>query len=150
MRRAYHLPRLLVGALRALIDLGAARITLTRIKPNEVLDRNRRNAAVLGPGASRIPAAAIAQSCDDTAFFITRMANRVPWRSDCLVQALAGQRWLARAGVPSEIVIGTAKCADGLFEAHAWLRQNKRIVLGGDIARFVLLLEPDAGTVDRD
>lgn len=145
MRRAYPLPRLLSGALRALIDLGAARIALTWIKPNGVLDRNRRNAVLLGPGASRIAPPAIAQSCDETAFFITHMANRVPWRSDCLVQALAGQRWLARAGIPSEIVVGTSKPADGGFESHAWLRQADRIVLGGDIARFVPLPEPDAG-----
>lgn len=150
MGSAYPLPRLLAGALRALIDLAAARIALSRIKPNGVLDRNRRNAARLGPSANRIAAAALVQTCDDAAFFITRMAYRVPWRSDCLVQALAGQRWLARAGAPSEIVVGTSKTADGMFESHAWLRQSERIVLGGDIARFTPLLEPDATIFDYD
>ena len=150
MRRAYPLPRLIAGALRALIDLGTARIALTRIKPNGVLDRNRRNAARLRQGARHIAPASVAQSCDDTAFFITRMANRVPWRSDCLVQALAGQQWLAREGIPSEIVVGTSKPEGGVFESHAWLRQADRIVLGGDIGRFVTLLEPDAATGERD
>jgi len=71
----------------------------------------------------------IARRCDEAAFFISRMAARVPWRSDC---------------IPSEIVVGAAKAANGQFNAHAWLRHGDRIVLGGDISRFQPLLEPDA------
>jgi hypothetical protein len=140
MRSEYSLPRLLAFALRGLIDLAAARAELSRIKPSGVLERNRKTALLL---SARHGPDELARSCDEAAFIISRMAARVPWRSDCLVQALAGQRWLARQGITSEIVVGTAKGTDGTFDAHAWLRQGDRIVLGGDISRFQPLLEPD-------
>jgi hypothetical protein len=141
MRSAYSLPRFLVLALRGLIDLGTARIGLARIRPHGVMERNRKVAILR---ASENSPAEIAHRCDEAAFFISRMAARVPWRSDCLVQALAGQRWLTRLGIPSEIVVGAAKAANGQFDAHAWLRHGDRIVLGGDISRYQPLLEPDA------
>lgn len=149
MRRDYLLPRFLLNALRATAALALARFELRKIKPHGVLDRNREIASLVARefGASR--PTDVARSCDEAAFFINRMAARVPWRSDCLVQALAGQRWLARIGVASEIVVGTAITADGEFESHAWLRADERIVLGGDIARFQPLLRPDAGLLDR-
>lgn len=147
MRSKYSLPRLLVLAMRGLIDLAVARVELSRIRPRGVLERNRK--AAMLPSARRAPGQ-LARSCDEAAFIISRMAARVPWRSDCLVQALAGQRWLARQGIASEIVVGTAKGADGTFDAHAWLRQGDRIVLGGDISRFQPLLEPDTAIFRPD
>lgn len=150
MRSANFTPRLLVKALRGLIDLAAARIDLTRIRPNGVQLRNREFATLRGPNDVGLPTQVLSQRCDEAAYFISGVARRVPWRSDCLVQALAGQRWLARHGIPSEIVIGTSKSPGGLFEAHAWLRQGDRIVLGGDIARFHPLLEPRAVMSDQD
>ena len=140
MRSAYSLSRLLPLALRGLIDLAVARAELSRISPRGVQERNR---AATGLPLARFAPGELARRCDEAAFIISRVAARVPWRSDCLVQALAGQRWLARQGIASEIVVGTAKGADGTFDAHAWLRQGDRIVLGGDISRFQPLLEPD-------
>jgi hypothetical protein len=143
MRRDYPLPLLLTKALRAALALARARVELRRVTPADIIARNRSIAAALAGRAA--PAAnASGQAADEVAFFINRMAARVPWRSDCLVQALAGQRWLAGAGIVSEIVVGTAKRADGSFESHAWLRQNGRIVLGGDISSYQPLLDPDA------
>lgn len=147
MRSAYSRPRLLALALRSVVDLGAARAELARIRPHAVIERNR-SVAQLPP--ARLDPAQLAQRCDEAAFFIGRMAARVPWRSDCLVQALAGQQWLARQGIVTEIVVGTAKGADGTFDAHAWLRQGDRIVLGGDISRFQPLLEPDTAILEQD
>lgn len=144
MRSRYSAPQLAIKAARAALALAAARITLRTITPADVL---ARNAAVSRDTARRNPApdsATTARICDEAAFFINRMAARVPWRSDCLVQALAGQGWLAQAGLASEIVVGTAKQADGSFHSHAWLRCGERIVLGGDITGFNPLLEPEA------
>lgn len=139
MSHGYSLPALLSGALRAGIDLAAARIELRRIKPHDVVERNRRVAEhTVSPA---LPSDAC-HTCDKAAFFISRMANRVPWRSDCLVQALAGQRWLARSNCASEIIVGAARRPDGSLEAHAWLRQGSRIVLGGDISTFQPLIDP--------
>lgn len=64
------------------------------------------------------------------AYAIPAMSSRVPWRSDCVVQALAARSWLARASVPSEVCIGVRTDRVG-FEAHAWLKVGERIVTGG-------------------
>ncbi|MET4131835.1 hypothetical protein ABIE62_000951 [Porphyrobacter sp. MBR-155] len=112
-----------------------------------MMERNRKVAILR---ATENSPAEIVRRCDEAAFFISRMAARVPWRSDCLVQALAGQRWLARLSIPSEIVVGTAKLANGQFDAHAWLRHGDRVVLGGDISRFQPLLKPDATVFKQD
>lgn len=69
-------------------------------------------------------------------------ARLVPWRSDCLVQAMAAQRWLRREGRQTQLVIGVHKDPAGRFEAHAWLRCGMVTVTGGDVARFTPLLVP--------
>lgn len=71
------------------------------------------------------------------AFAIPRAAARLPWRTDCLVQALAGERWLARSDIPSTLFIGIPGEREGEFEAHAWLKAGERVVTGGDIEGFV-------------
>jgi hypothetical protein len=67
------------------------------------------------------------------------MAARVPWRSDCLVQATAAQRWLDRHQIPTQLHIGVRKDHAAGFEAHAWLCHGALIVTGGDISGFVPL-----------
>ena len=74
------------------------------------------------------------------AYVIPRLSDRLPWRSDCLIQAIAGQNWLTAKGADSEIQIGVENPKDGDFGAHAWLVHNDTIVTGGDIARYALLL----------
>lgn len=61
---------------------------------------------------------------------ITRGASVVPWRSDCLIQALAGQAWLARSGMPSRIVLGARSADNGRLDAHAWLECAGIVVVG--------------------
>lgn len=57
-----------------------------------------------------------------------------------MVQAIAAQEWLARLGMASEIRIGVERPEDGPFAAHAWLVRKERIITGGDVARYSLLL----------
>ena len=76
------------------------------------------------------------------AFAIPRAAARVPWRSDCLVQALAGERWLSRNGVDTTLTLGVRKDLPAEFEAHAWLTAGDRIVTGGDVSGYVPLAKP--------
>ena len=140
MRRTFSLPELLFKAAGAFIDLAAARIALRRIKPQDIIAQNRR-IALMADGS--LKSGDPVKACDEAAFFIGRMAVRVPWRSDCLVQALAGQRWLLRAGVPSEIVVGAAKRTDGSLDAHAWLRFGHRVILGGNVTQFQTLIDPE-------
>lgn len=73
-------------------------------------------------------------------FIMPRVAALMPFRSDCLIQATGAQAWLADCGVPSRIVIGVERPRDGRFAAHAWLDHNGRIVTGGDVSQYTVLL----------
>jgi hypothetical protein len=75
---------------------------------------------------------------DRVAYTIPAIAMRVPWRSDCLVQALAARRWLSRAGIPSDVCLGVRKDEPD-FRAHAWLKVHERVVTGGDISGYAEL-----------
>ena len=72
------------------------------------------------------------------------MGARVPWRSTCLVQALAARRWLARRGVASELVLGARKPGGAELDAHAWLKAGERIVVGGDGQGYAPFTPPRA------
>lgn len=74
------------------------------------------------------------------AYAIPRMGARVPWRSDCLVQALAAKRWLEHSGISSSLRIGVRKEAQ--FDAHAWLIAGETIVTGGDISSYTPFVAP--------
>lgn len=76
------------------------------------------------------------------AFAVPRVATHVPWRSDCLVQAVAGQRWLASLGIESTLSIGVRITAEHGFEAHAWLKVGEESVTGGDVSTFSVLSVP--------
>lgn len=71
-----------------------------------------------------------------SAWAVAVAARYVPWRSDCLVQALAARRWLARHGIESRLVIGVPQQKGPRFEAHAWLLSHGITVTGGDVARY--------------
>ena len=64
----------------------------------------------------------------------------VPWRADCLPQAVAGRIMLERRKIPSTLYFGLAKTRlDGQvsLSAHAWLRSGTIVVTGrGLIWRF--------------
>lgn len=132
----YPWPVKLALAAEALVALAHARLILYRTRPEDVLARNEAAQAL----AARSEAER-AEACAHITYVIPRLVLRLPWRADCLVQALAAQTMLQRRNVSSTIVIGTAKHPDGRFEAHAWLCCGDEIVLGGDIARFEPLLE---------
>lgn len=49
----------------------------------------------------------------------------------CLTQAMAAEWLLARRGLVTHLQIGVAKGEDGRLQAHAWLEQDGRILIGG-------------------
>ena len=53
------------------------------------------------------------------AYAIPRVAARVPWRADCLVQAMAARSWLSAHGIASTIHYGVPRHKADRFEAHA-------------------------------
>ena len=81
---------------------------------------------------------------------VNRAAARLPWRSTCLVRALAGRLMLMRRGVPSIVVFGVTKRMEHIH-AHAWLVAGNGTVCGGrdgagfqPIARFQELNSQDS------
>ena len=123
--------------LRAVFELGLARARL-----------GRQDAASLLASASAPPPPPTAEApsalVERIAWVVPRVAARLPWRSDCLVQATAAQRWLGSAGIPTRLFIGVRKESAAL-EAHAWLCHGDRVVTGGDISGFKPFVLPDAG-----
>jgi hypothetical protein len=139
--KAYTLPLKLALGAEALVALARARLILYRTAPEDVVRRNAQAAAHAARRAPAVTPEAAAQGRARIAFAIPRVVLWLPWRADCLVQALAGQAMLKRRAIASTIAVGTAKSTDGGFEAHAWLICEGEVILGGDIARFEPLLE---------
>jgi hypothetical protein len=125
---------LAIMVAQALSRLIRARIAFARL---EALDIPARNAAVAAAERAGHADELLAQRIG---FIIPRVAKRLPWRSDCLVQAIAAQDWLAANGMASELRIGVERPEDGPFGDHAWLIRGEQIVTGGDILHYTLLL----------
>ncbi len=126
----------LVDAMRATAELAYARKRLGA-KSLAPQNRDRRSGTkhTEGLALDERQAALIGR----VAFMIPRIAARVPWRADCLVQALAAERWLTSAGIATRLTIGVPKEKRPQFEAHAWLTAGGRIVTGGDVSGYVPL-----------
>ena len=117
---------------RAAIELGFARVRLGSRQAGDLL--GSADVAALQPAPALDQDGA--RLVERVAFAIPRAGPRLPWRADCLVQALAAQNWLGRHGVASQLVIGARKSSSAEFEAHAWLKVGERIVTGGDIGGY--------------
>ena len=121
-------------AFRAMVELGLARLRsnssqtqrLIAAQPGPVAEPDRNQAALVSL----------------VAYVIPRVAARLPWRADCLIQALAARRWLARHGVATTLTLGVQRDQPADFEAHAWLMAGTRIVTGGDISGYEPFARP--------
>ena len=112
--------------VRATLELGYARARLGAMPDSAAVPLN-----MLSPEQEGLVAR--------VAHVIPRVAVRLPWRADCLVQATAAQRWLRASGIGSTIHFGVPKEKQAEFEAHAWLTVGTRIVTGGDISGYIPL-----------
>ena len=122
-------------AARGFCELVRARMIFTKLEAKAIPQRNR--AAKQGANtAATIDAPVLARM----AYVLPRISDRLPWRSDCLIQAIAAQNWLSALGAASEIQIGVEHPKGGNFGAHAWLLYKDAVVTGGDIERYQLLL----------
>lgn len=130
-------------AFRAVAELARARLMLARFQAADITHRNLQ-AARIGRTPAEI-SASDARELDWVAFVIPRIGARLPWRADCLVQAIAAQNWLQSKGISAAIAIGVEKPADGRFGAHAWLRHGDRIITGGDISRYQTIHDGTVG-----
>jgi hypothetical protein len=117
-----------VLAAEMVLRLGAARLALAALP-------FRVTAARLG-----VPMAATLNRDLDPADmrFVARLrwitsavARRVPWRADCLPQAIAVMGILARRRIPATVYFGVRDPASAArFEAHAWVRAGSAGVTG--------------------
>lgn len=131
-------PALWPVLIRAVAELALARWRLGRQHVRDLIGAVPTSAPTPGtpaPHADRIAAR--------VAWAVPRMAARVPWRADCLVQATAAQHWLTRKHIPTQLHIGVREDRPAGFEAHAWLCHGALIVTGGDISGFVPLMPKD-------
>lgn len=61
---------------------------------------------------------------------IVRALRNIPGAPNCLPQALAARRMLARRGIASDLYIGTKRNQDGIAKFHAWLKVGGEWVTG--------------------
>lgn len=110
---------------RAVYHLARARVQLARTTPESIARLNSADSHVL-----------TSWGCDESARIerisraVMRSARLVPWRSDCLVQALAAQEWSAQLGIRTTITIQVGRGDGEEFLAHAVLKHNGKCVLG--------------------
>jgi hypothetical protein len=133
--RAGDLGWLVRYSLRGLGELIRARIIFDRLNARDIPLRNQRVLETL-----RSNTAAPATLTKRITYVIPRLSRRLPWRSDCLIQAIAAQNWLASHGYASEIQIGVQRPDNKPFSAHAWLVHGETVVTGGDITVYQKLI----------
>ena len=114
-------------------ELAIARLKLGQTKPRDLVpDGSADEVADDGrPGTT--------ERLNRVRLAIARASRIVPWRADCLVQAMAARSWLHRHDISTRLSIGVPAAAEPDFEAHAWLSHGGYIVTGGDVTRFVAL-----------
>ncbi|MGH7914670.1 MAG: lasso peptide biosynthesis B2 protein [Candidatus Binataceae bacterium] len=73
----------------------------------------------------------VMQARADRIVWAVEVAGRaIPGMKNCLVQAVAAEAMLIRAGHPCELRIGAAKNRPGQLIAHAWLESEGRVLIG--------------------
>ena len=61
---------------------------------------------------------------------VRALGRRLPWMSQCLVQAVAATWMLQRRRIPSTLYFGLAKDTGGELKAHAWVRSGTKVLTG--------------------
>ncbi len=123
-------------ARRVLLAESAASLSLIRVGLRALPFRLVRRAAQRCGGI--VTGLPFVDSGDvrDVVWAVDSVAQRFPSVGTCLCQALAAQILLARRGVASEIHIGIARKSGGGIEAHAWLKADRVLLLGGPASRL--------------
>lgn len=91
-------------------------------------------AAIMGKEKTDSPAAVSAQSYSKARVIgraVGSASRHTPWKSECLVQALAAQIVLRIFKIPNTLYLGISKDEYDKLIAHAWIRCGGMIVTGG-------------------
>ncbi|MBA3474634.1 MAG: lasso peptide biosynthesis B2 protein [Rubrobacter sp.] len=135
LRKVLHLTssdrRLLVST--ALL-LGTIRLGL-RLFPFRTLRRVVARLAQAPAGSHRTNRSSV-----DRLVWAVGVASQYVPRATCLTQALATQVLLGRHGHPSRLRVGVARGEEGRLEAHAWVENRGKVIVGGgELSRYTLL-----------
>lgn len=84
----------------------------------------------------------------DVAGSIQLMSKYTPWKSKCLVRALAGMKMLERRGIGSTLYLGTSKDEKGSLIAHAWLRSGPYYVSGAEVMKKFVTVDKYANRAE--
>lgn len=124
LTRLFRLPsqdrRLVV---RAAVLLAAVSAGLRLVRLPQLRRWLARTSAPPDAGSSPLP--------ERIAWAVSAAARHLPGRPGCLAQALTAQTLLASQGITSEIRFGVAAVGERGLDAHAWLEQEGRILIGG-------------------
>ena len=115
-------------ALEAALSLGAYRLAIQL--PVRSLVRSEEAVASHPVVADRLPDDPQARSVRR---MIASIERRLPWRSSCIVQALAARSMLRRRRVATLLHFGVT-LDQGRIRAHAWLEAGGGCVCGGKAA----------------
>lgn len=123
----------------AVLELLRARLRLAAVSSAECLAALRRPAPSARPGPGQVGSS---EAVAEISWAIAAAAGRVPWRADCLVQAMAADRWLRRRALVPEFRLGVRRDERGALRAHAWVRCGETTVTGAGPQDFSILIEP--------
>jgi hypothetical protein len=59
---------------------------------------------------------------------LSRAANLLPWKSQCLSRSLAAFVMLRRRGIPAVIFVGVKSLEDSSLLAHAWVHTGREVI----------------------
>ncbi len=113
--------------LTAVVILGVVRLALFCLPYRSVVGYVKR-----GLKKAHLDLAGIDAYQRQIVWAVKAIARRMPGDKPCLPQALAVQWLLSRKGKSTELHIGVRKDAAGELAAHAWLEDERGIVIGGD------------------
>ena len=132
----------LLAMARGALELARARLRHRKLLAREI---NVLNAEAVENGRDPADAATgDAKLVEQIAYVIPGVARRMPWRADCLVQAMAAQHWLITEGITATIVVGVHQSDSTGFGAHAWLTYGDFVVTGGQTSHYTVMIKHES------
>lgn len=129
-------PRQHAYLVKAVLHLGRARIDFGRKPAKDILDALQMKETARATAIAAYPVDVAMLS-----WAIKAAASGVPWRSDCLIQSMATDRWLRRCGIVPDFRLGVSPCGEGTLLAHAWVELDGVVLTGGDdIGHYEVLI----------
>ena len=128
-----------MAKLRRLLTIGLRRqvylvIAVTQLARARIEFQCRRASSILKRLQDRSRSEARNGSgldIDGLAWALRVAAGIVPWRSDCLIQSMAADRWLRKRGIVPSFKLGVVQGPEGQILGHAWIELDGRVLTGG-------------------